>query len=216
MGIPEVDGGQIMPWAKHPATPAGSHWDDVTNPHPSLNQAAKGSGGIGASNQEVFSQRGAGLASSAWTFDRQSSGEYGTQPVASTMSARDYKCASDLVVERANAFAQPGMKQTTYVAPALGLQTDITPKANHELQFTLKVPSSSGGGQPAACMDTQLAVRRLTPVECERLQGFPDGHTDVPYRKKPAADGPRYKAIGNSMAVPVMAWIGRRIADYLA
>jgi DNA (cytosine-5)-methyltransferase 1 len=54
-------------------------------------------------------------------------------------------------------------------------------------------------------------VRRLTPLECERLQGFPDGWTDVPNRGKPAPDGPRYKAIGNSMAVPVMRWIGNRI-----
>lgn len=56
-----------------------------------------------------------------------------------------------------------------------------------------------------------MAVRRLTPTECERLQGFPDGWTDVPYRSKPAADGPRYKALGNSMAVPVMRWIGEQI-----
>ena len=55
-------------------------------------------------------------------------------------------------------------------------------------------------------------VRRLTPRECERLQGFPDDYTMVPYRNKPAADGPRYKALGNSMAVPVMAWIGERIS----
>jgi DNA (cytosine-5)-methyltransferase 1 len=55
------------------------------------------------------------------------------------------------------------------------------------------------------------AVRRLTPRECERLQGFPDDYTLVPYRGKPAADGPRYKALGNSMAVPVMRWIGERI-----
>ena len=56
------------------------------------------------------------------------------------------------------------------------------------------------------------AVRRLTPRECERLQGFPDDYTLIPYRKGMAADGPRYKALGNSMAVPVMAWIGGRIA----
>jgi DNA (cytosine-5)-methyltransferase 1 len=55
-------------------------------------------------------------------------------------------------------------------------------------------------------------VRRLTPRECERLQGFPDDYTLVSYRGKPAADSPRYKALGNSMAVPVMRWIGRRIA----
>jgi DNA (cytosine-5)-methyltransferase 1 len=56
------------------------------------------------------------------------------------------------------------------------------------------------------------AVRRLTPVECERLQGFPDNYTAIPYRGKAAADGPRYKALGNSMAYNVMRWIGRRIA----
>jgi DNA (cytosine-5)-methyltransferase 1 len=56
------------------------------------------------------------------------------------------------------------------------------------------------------------AIRRLTPRECERLQGFPDDHTLVPYRGKLAADGPRYAAIGNSMAVPVIRWIGERIA----
>jgi DNA (cytosine-5)-methyltransferase 1 len=54
-------------------------------------------------------------------------------------------------------------------------------------------------------------VRRLTPRECERLQGFPDDYTLIEYRGKPAADGPRYKAIGNSMAVPVMRWILSRI-----
>jgi DNA (cytosine-5)-methyltransferase 1 len=56
------------------------------------------------------------------------------------------------------------------------------------------------------------AVCRLTPRECERLQGFPDDWTAVPYRNKSAADGPRYKALGNSMAVPVLRWIGERIA----
>ena len=61
----------------------------------------------------------------------------------------------------------------------------------------------------------KMIVRRLTPRECERLQGFPDDWTKIPYRGKPAdecPDGPRYKAIGNSMAVPVMRWIGERIA----
>jgi len=56
------------------------------------------------------------------------------------------------------------------------------------------------------------AVRRLTPLECERLQGFPDHYTNIEFRGKPAADGPRYRALGNSMAVPVMRWIGERIA----
>jgi len=60
-------------------------------------------------------------------------------------------------------------------------------------------------------MTQQMAVRRLTPRECERLQGFPEDYTLVEYRGKPASDGPRYKALGNSMAVPVMHWIGQRI-----
>jgi hypothetical protein len=65
------------------------------------------------------------------------------------------------------------------------------------------------------CVPSTQGVRRLTPTECERLQGFPDGHTLVSYRGKAAKDcpdGPRYKALGNSMAVPVMRWIGERIA----
>ncbi len=66
-----------------------------------------------------------------------------------------------------------------------------------------------GQGYPAAMIG--MAVRRLMPIECERLQGFPDNHTAVPYRNKPAADGPRYKAIGNSKAVPCIRWVGARI-----
>ena len=58
-----------------------------------------------------------------------------------------------------------------------------------------------------------MAVRRLTPVECERLQGFSDRYTDIHPKGKATPDGPRYKALGNSMAVPVMAWIGKRIQE---
>jgi DNA (cytosine-5)-methyltransferase 1 len=71
--------------------------------------------------------------------------------------------------------------------------------------------------QVAAIYATTMAVRRLTPVECERLQGFPDDYTNIPWRKKPESpDGPRYKALGNSWAVPVVAWIGKRINDAVA
>jgi DNA (cytosine-5)-methyltransferase 1 len=59
-----------------------------------------------------------------------------------------------------------------------------------------------------------MAVRRLSPKECERLQGFPDNYTDIKSKNKPTPDGSRYKALGNSMAVPVMAWIGERIKQY--
>lgn len=83
---------------------------------------------------------------------------------------------------------------------------------------TLRAGGNQTGGDrpPGTDVDTveslvaeRWAVRRLTPRECERLQGFPDDYTLIPG----AADGPRYKALGNSMAVPVMAWIGRRIQD---
>jgi DNA (cytosine-5)-methyltransferase 1 len=80
------------------------------------------------------------------------------------------------------------------------------------------VPALAGGSAGTGatsdmrpCVVARYAVRRLTPRECERLQGFPDDYTLVPFRGKPAKDGPRYRALGNSMAVPVMAWIGRRI-----
>jgi len=75
---------------------------------------------------------------------------------------------------------------------------------NKETSFTLNSTDVHG---IAKSMD----VRRLTPVECERLQGFPDNYTDIQLKGKPTPDGPRYKALGNSMAVPVMKWIGERI-----
>lgn len=78
--------------------------------------------------------------------------------------------------------------------------------------------SASSGTNLAPAVMHGVSVRRLTPVECERLQGFPDNHTMIGWRGKDAAecpDGPRYKAIGNSMAVPVMRWIGERIAAAL-
>lgn len=76
-----------------------------------------------------------------------------------------------------------------------------------------QAPTLRAGCDNYGVMHT-MAIRRLTPKECERLQGFPDDWTKIPYRNKPAdqcPDGPRYKACGNSMAVPVMRWIGERI-----
>ena len=78
-----------------------------------------------------------------------------------------------------------------------------------ETAFCLPANPMSDRGQAVAA---SMAVRRLTPTECERLQGFPDGYTNIPWRKAiDSPDGPRYKALGNSMAVPVMRWIGERI-----
>jgi DNA (cytosine-5)-methyltransferase 1 len=75
-----------------------------------------------------------------------------------------------------------------------------------------QVDSSDTSSGPPNLLHSQMAVRRLTPRECERLQGVPDDYTLVEYRGKLASDGPRYRALGNSMAVPVMRWIGQRIA----
>lgn len=82
---------------------------------------------------------------------------------------------------------------------------------------TLTARMGTGGGNIPSVISLGR-VRRLTPIECERLQGFPDNHTFIPYRNKPASDCPdtaRYKAIGNSMAVPVMHWIGKRLKKEL-
>jgi DNA (cytosine-5)-methyltransferase 1 len=101
-------------------------------------------------------------------------------------------------------------------APAVAFQTRIA--RNGRGQPDEIVPALSGADAGATsdmrpCIATSTAVRRLTPMECERLQGFPDQWTLVPHRGKPAADGPRYKALGNSMAIPVVRWLGQRIAS---
>lgn len=74
-------------------------------------------------------------------------------------------------------------------------------------------PVKVGGGNNPPAIATEKLVRRLTPIEVERLQGFPDDYTNIPWRGKTAPDSRRYKAMGNSMAVPVMRWLGQRIAD---
>lgn len=129
--------------------------------------------------------------------------------------------------------ARPGMKQTTFVCTGstcpineqiatrdkkLGCGTGLGVSADGDPAFTLlenhpHMAASEIGDKPAGV--NHMLVRRLTPLECERLQGFPDEHTLIAWKGKPAEecpDGPRYKAIGNSMAVPVMRWVGRRIA----
>ena len=85
--------------------------------------------------------------------------------------------------------------------PNAGIGIDQSP--------TLTNAMGAGGGHIP--ITNAMQVRRLTPVECERLQGFPDGYTDIKLKGKSTPDGPRYKALGNSMAVPVMRWIGQRI-----
>lgn len=106
--------------------------------------------------------------------------------------------------------ANPGAKQTTYVAVDCRNH-----KASEDVSGTLQ--AKGNGGYSLNFINPVYngsIVRRLTPTECERLQGFPDGWTKVPYKGRPedeCPDTPRYKAIGNSMAVPVMRWIGERM-----
>jgi len=144
--------------------------------------------------------------------------------------------------------AQPGMKQTTYLAfgckdsdPSRSVSSDVSPTlramghlGSHAnaggqiaVAYTTKLhnTASNNAGKlfeerttcldansPAPALLTPTQVRRLTPLECERLQGAPDGWTLVMNAKgKPMADGPRYKILGNSFAVPVIRWIGTRI-----
>ena len=97
--------------------------------------------------------------------------------------------------------------ETEALAVAFGWNGDTTPKSSEGLAPTMK---SGQGGEGCGVMH-RMQVRRLTPVECARLQGFPDDYLDITFNNKPAADTVKYRALGNSMAVPVMEWIGRRI-----
>ena len=127
-------------------------------------------------------------------FDRQSSGEYGTSPIASTIQSRDYKDASDLI---------------TYGIPGNWIGRKPENGGNAVEPMDNIAPCLTKADQHGVAHKT--AVRRLSPVECERLQGFPDNYTDIKPKGKETPDGPRYKALGNSMAVPCMVWIGQRI-----
>ena len=112
----------------------------------------------------------------------------------------------------------PRREEGQKVAPAVTTGPPFSRTGNERVEADAMVPvfPTLGAGESASAgvADSGLRVRRITPIECERLQGFPDGFTQIPYRGKPAdkcPDGPRYRALGNSMAVPVMRWIGERI-----
>lgn len=257
----------------------GSHWDNPANPHPTLNQS-NNIGGIGASNQEIFAQRGAGIVGA---YRMTAFGEYSGDGTASTVKARDYKDATDLAVTYSDVSRTLLSKSNDSMAEDLdtyAIHGTQDPDTNHELAHTLGrnhgqenaiitepytiairgreegstvevrndgtanallTPNGGRAGMGVGAVGWGMQVRRLTPVECERLQGFPDFHTLIPAKKRNtliadelaylrvhfpdmpeeeahrlAADGPRYKALGNSMAVPVMRWIGKRIIKSLS
>ena len=97
---------------------------------------------------------------------------------------------------------QGGSQQDQFVPPA-----GVVPTLAHS--------SNTHGGHYQPKLWDVMQVRRLTPRECERLQGFPDGYLDIEYRGKRAADGPKYKALGNSFAVNVLSWIGERLQQVI-
>lgn len=112
-------------------------------------------------------------------------------------------------VPQAVAFESPATLATAEAhVPAVAFQSSQSGVREVEAHATL---DSNNGSRRHNGVSQGMQVRRLTPQECERLQGLPDNHTLVPYHGKPMADGPRYRMIGNGFAVPVVRWIGERI-----
>ena len=153
-------------------------------------------------------------------------GDYIQDNTAGTVKARDHKDATDLIVVHGRQDPCTSDKAFTLDCQHSGNTNIVCINGN----IIGKDPNGTSGGNGMGAIQDGTAytltatdrhavsdglqVRRLTPTECERLQGFPDNHTQIPWRGKPTADcpdGPRYKAIGNSMAVPVMRWIGERM-----
>jgi DNA (cytosine-5)-methyltransferase 1 len=296
------DGGQVSQTldavlAKGQTTPEKNRFPAVLQPishweggevHPTLNQSAKGSGGVGSSNQELFSQGGAYLVPGqpipiqdgreiekhqngmgvgnagdpAYTIDTTGAQAAGIPFRKSKRACSTTDNETWVPADASNTLNNfdLGDTRTTHavvqhqmpgsVAPTIGASGPPYSRTGNErveaeaLAVTVNIyggnkrkdrpeggmyvreedttkcldaanglnPTCSQGGTAVL---TPMAVRRLTPVECERLQGFPDNWSRISWKGKPeeqCPDGPRYKACGNSMAVPVMRWIGERIA----
>ncbi|HHQ4895134.1 TPA: DNA (cytosine-5-)-methyltransferase [Aeromonas veronii] len=204
VGAPEVDAYTCIPWASHVSG--------------TLNTNGKAAGSATQQDAE------AGMLVVHGTQDPDTNvelahtlGRNQGQENAVLAKYNSIKDHDQRVIFAANNWDE--LVQVRPVVPVAFSSKDCGGDASEDISPTLRAcghaDSHANAGAPPA-VATAMAVRRLTPVECERLQGFPDGHTDVPYRGKPAADGPRYKAIGNSMAVPCMAFIGQRIDLHLS
>lgn len=198
----------------------GSHWDGG-RVHPTL-YAHKS--GVGMSDQEIFRQRGAYLVpdvapsvTSKWA--KGTGGPAGDE--CQNLVVFENHAQDSRVREMGDVCSTVSAKYGTgggNTPIVVFTQNDAGRDACVDVgdpMYTL----TAGGKIPGVCYDqgvinTRYVVRRLTPRECERLQGFPDDWTLIPWRSKAAEDCPdshRYKAVGNSMAVPVMWYIGRRI-----
>jgi DNA (cytosine-5)-methyltransferase 1 len=212
---------------------------------PTLNQCRTGSGSPGYSNQELFSQGGGGLipvAIQGNLIGRDKGGPTGVGATADnvmyTMTKADvHGVAHAIPLDLRNSQRDPE-KHDAQNRQGLGVGSVGDPAPTVDASFVHGVacfksgqgaksrsigysetvsptlPSNAGGNTTPSLVQA-MTVRRLTPRECERLQGFPDDYTLIPWRTKAAGDcpdGPRYKALGNSMAVNCMEWIGERIA----
>lgn len=145
-----------------------------------------------------------------------SGGGFGSDPseifVPMAFSAKDFGADSGSTSPTIRAMTHDRSHANAGGQVAVCVQEGQTGVREYDTAGTIRsdAPGSQTGG---SLIRNRMAVRRLTPRECERLQGFPDDYTLVPYRGRLAADGPRYRAIGNSMAVPVMRWIGQRMKE---
>lgn len=156
--------------------------------------------GTGGNNMPLVAEKKA--------FAMQRIGEYKESEYASTMKSRDYKDATDLVIEK---------NEVNCAGFQLGFRPENT-RYYDECATTLC--NGTRPGWTTGCILNWI-VRRLTPVECERLQGFPDGWTDIGEwvdengKKHKPADSPRYKALGNSIALPQWYWIFQKMKPYI-
>jgi DNA (cytosine-5)-methyltransferase 1 len=135
-------------------------------------------------------------------------------PIAfpSTMSGTQHASAENIAPSMG---AKNPMAVAFNISPGKGeLKDDIHVTDAHVSKTIDASASNPAMHQGGSAIVQAMAVRRLTPVECERLQGFPDNYSNIPWRKAAESpDGPRYKALGNSWAVPVVRWIGKRIQE---
>ena len=161
------------------------------------------------------------LRSGASRADKHESTTYVAQPIAfsgqmsnpqtdvdmtQTLQAKNPMAVMQPIAYAFDSLSSNSMKSTNPISGCNEVDVSKTLDTSRGLD-----PSCNQGG---VGIQQAMAVRRLTPKECERLQGFPDNYTDIQPKGKPTPDGSRYKALGNSMAVPVMRWIGERIKQY--
>lgn len=179
--------------------------------------------GIGAfivTTPKVATTLGGGSGERGWCSDPDRAGAFIAVPetlVTHTLRGSSFNAGEDgrgrgtPLVPMVAFSANDNQPRAGHLPPvALCVQESQSGIREHETVGSVR--SNAPGAQSGGSLIRQhFSVRRLTPRECERLQGFPDDYTLVPFRGKPACDSARYRAIGNAMAVPVMRWIGQRI-----